>query len=140
MAAYATDSTSATTAVFQGALPPSLVCCNALQSINPKTPYSARCAALRIKKCAFATASGEILGISQRRKGSIKRDVLAADPTSVDNKKVKLIHTSTGSQYLRNRRIGGGSCRSLVRVELVCLQRFLDKLKLETMCIPGQAR
>jgi hypothetical protein len=66
---------------------------------------------------------------------------LAADPTSVDNKKVKLIHASTGSQYLRNRRIGVGvgSRRSLVRVEVefVCFQRFLDKLKLEPTWSPS---
>jgi len=34
--------------------------------------------------------------------GSIKRDVLVADPTLVDKEKIKLIQATTGSQYLRN--------------------------------------
>lgn len=42
-------------------------------------------------------------GVSQRKNGVTKRDVLSADITSVEALKINSIQPSTGSQYLTNR-------------------------------------
>ncbi len=62
--------------------------------------YSVTCAALRTKRWACATASGEIAGFSQRKNGVKKREVCSADIKSVEPKNISVIQRTTGSQDL----------------------------------------
>jgi hypothetical protein len=47
------------------------------------------------------TVSGEILGFSQCKNGTMNRDVCSADIRSVEAKKITASQAINGSQYLR---------------------------------------
>ena len=77
----------------------------ARQSKRAKTAYSVTCAHLRITTRMTQMVCGDIPGFNQSKNGTMNRDVCSGDIKLVEPTKITPSQTSSGSQYLRKRRI-----------------------------------
>src|SRR6266478_5848184 len=68
------------------------------------TPYSVRWAHLRTRKTIWSTVASWRRGKKKRTSGAMMREERSKDFVSPEAEKITPIHSSTGSQYLRNER------------------------------------
>lgn len=89
---------------------------SARHSTIARIAYSLTCPIFRITVWIVLIAAHEMSGFSQRKNGTINRDVCCADITSVEPTKITPSQITSGSQYLRKdfiqnvrRKIGGSA-------------------------------
>ena len=74
---------------------------SARHSRRARIAYSLTCPSFRITVWIVLIAAHEICGSSQRKNGTINRDVCCADIRSVEPTKITPSQITSGSQYLR---------------------------------------
>src|SRR5689334_19816768 len=65
--------------------------------------YSVKCPSLRIVMCTAAMVANDIDGSSQRRNGTVKREVCSAERTSDEPTKIMSVQAMIGIQLLTKR-------------------------------------